>query len=150
MGVEAIFHCGFDLNIPNCWLCWAFFHVLIDYLHSFFREMSIQTICPFLNWVFILLLSCKSFSYILVTNPLSDVWVITMFFIFVGYVHFVDNVLWSTKVLNFDQAWGWCTGMTQREGLRREEGGGRRVQDGEHRYTCGGFISIFGKTNTIL
>ena len=30
------------------------------------------------------------------------------------------------------------------------EGGGRRVQDGEHTYTCGGFISIFGKTNTIL
>ena len=30
------------------------------------------------------------------------------------------------------------------------EGGGRRVQDGEHRYTCGGFILIFGKTNTIL
>ena len=29
------------------------------------------------------------------------------------------------------------------------EGGGRRVQDGEH-MTCGGFISIFGKTNTIL
>ena len=30
------------------------------------------------------------------------------------------------------------------------EGGGRRVQDGEHRYTCGGFILIFGKTDTIL
>ena len=30
------------------------------------------------------------------------------------------------------------------------EGGGRRVQDGKHMYTCGGFISIFGKTNTIL
>ena len=30
------------------------------------------------------------------------------------------------------------------------EGGGRRVQDGEHIYTCGGFILIFGKTNTIL
>jgi len=26
------------------------------------------------------------------------------------------------------------------------EGGGRRVQDGEHMYTCGGFILIFGKT----
>ena len=25
-----------------------------------------------------------------------------------------------------------------------------RVQDGEHMYTCGGSISIFGKTNTIL
>ena len=30
------------------------------------------------------------------------------------------------------------------------EGGGRRVQDGEHMYTCGGFILIYGKTNTIL
>ena len=30
------------------------------------------------------------------------------------------------------------------------EGGGRRVQDGERGYTYGGFISIFGKTNTIL
>ena len=31
-----------------------------------------------------------------------------------------------------------------------EEGGGRRVQDGEHMYTCGRFILIFGKTNTIM
>ena len=30
------------------------------------------------------------------------------------------------------------------------EGGGRRVQDGEHMHTCGGFILIFGKTNTIM
>ena len=30
------------------------------------------------------------------------------------------------------------------------EGGGRRVQDGERGYTCGGFILIFGKTNTIM
>ena len=30
------------------------------------------------------------------------------------------------------------------------EGGGRRVQDGEHMYTCGGFILIFGKTNTYI
>ena len=29
------------------------------------------------------------------------------------------------------------------------EGGGRRVQDGEHMYTCGGFISIFVKTNIV-
>ena len=25
-----------------------------------------------------------------------------------------------------------------------------RVQDGEHMYTCDGFILIFGKTNTIM
>ena len=30
------------------------------------------------------------------------------------------------------------------------EGGGRRVQDGEHMYTCGRFILIYGKTNTLL
>ena len=30
------------------------------------------------------------------------------------------------------------------------EGGGRRVQDGEHMYTCGGLILIFGKTNTVM
>ena len=30
------------------------------------------------------------------------------------------------------------------------EGGGRRVQDGEHMYTCGGLILIFGKSNTVM
>ena len=30
------------------------------------------------------------------------------------------------------------------------EGGGRRVRDGEHMYTCGRFILIFGKTNKIM
>ena len=30
------------------------------------------------------------------------------------------------------------------------EGGWRRAQEGDHGYTCGGFISMFGKTNTIL
>ena len=30
------------------------------------------------------------------------------------------------------------------------EGGGRRVQDGEHMYTCGRSILIFGKTNTVM
>ena len=30
------------------------------------------------------------------------------------------------------------------------QGGGRGVQDGEHMYTCGGFMLMYGKTNTIL
>ena len=30
------------------------------------------------------------------------------------------------------------------------EGGGRKVQHGEHVYTCGGFMLIYGKTNKIL
>ena len=37
---------------------------------------------------------------------------------------------------------------TQRDGMGREEGGGFRIR--EHMYTCGGFILIYGKTNTIL
>ena len=35
------------------------------------------------------------------------------------------------------------------EGWYRE-GEGRGVQDGEHVYTCGGFMLMYGKTNTIL
>ena len=35
------------------------------------------------------------------------------------------------------------------EGWYGEEGG-RGVQDGEHMYTRGGFMLIYGKTNTIL
>ena len=45
-------------------------------------------------------------------------------------------------------AWGWCTGMTQRDGTGRVEKGG--VQDGEHVYTRCGFMLMYGKTNTIL
>ena len=30
------------------------------------------------------------------------------------------------------------------------EGGGRGIQDGEYMYTCGGFMSMYDKTNTIL
>ena len=29
------------------------------------------------------------------------------------------------------------------------EGGGRGVQDGEHMYSCGRFMSMYGKNNTI-
>ena len=30
------------------------------------------------------------------------------------------------------------------------DGGGRQVQDGEHMYTRGGVMLMYGKTNTIL
>ena len=41
--------------------------------------------------------------------------------------------------VNWDDPEGWYG-----------EGGGRRVQNGEHVYSCGGFMLIYGKTNTIL
>ena len=43
-------------------------------------------------------------------------------------------------------AWGWCNGMTQRDGMGREEGGGFRMGN-----MCIPVAdSIYGKTNTIL
>ena len=45
-----------------------------------------------------------------------------------------------------------CVGLVHCDGPEgwNGEGGGRRVQDGEHMYTCGGLILIFGKANTIM
>jgi len=39
-----------------------------------------------------------------------------------------------------------CLGLVHWDGPEGwyGEGGGRRVRDGEHMYTCGGFILIFG------
>ena len=45
----------------------------------------------------------------------------------------------SLGLVHWDDPEGW-----------NGEGGGRRVQDGEHMYTYGGFILIFGKTNTVM
>ena len=51
-------------------------------------------------------------------------------------------------------ALSWTVYKFRELGRRTEgwygEGGGRRVQDGEHMYACGGFIWIYGRTNTIL
>ena len=44
-----------------------------------------------------------------------------------------------SRLLYWDDPEGWY-----------EEGGRRGVQDGEHMYTRGGFMSMYGKTNKIL
>ena len=44
-----------------------------------------------------------------------------------------------SELVHWDDPEGW-------DGER----GKRGVQDGEHMYTCGGFMSMYGKTNTIL
>ena len=49
------------------------------------------------------------------------------------------GMLQSLGLVHWDDPEGW-----------NGEGGGRRVQDGEHMYTCGGFILIFGKSNTVM
>ena len=49
---------------------------------------------------------------------------------------------------SIQDAWGWCTGMTQRDDTGREVGGG--VQDREHVYARGRFMLMCGRTNKIL
>ena len=45
----------------------------------------------------------------------------------------------SSGLVHWDDPEGW-----------EREGGVRGVQDREHMYTCGRFMSMYGKTNTIL
>ena len=62
------------------------------------------------------------------------------------------NIMYETSCQSRFNARYWMLGagaLGQPRGMEWE-GGGRRVQDGEHMYTCGVFILIFGKTNTIL
>ena len=42
-----------------------------------------------------------------------------------------------------------CSGLVHWDGLEGwdREGGGRRFQDGEHMYTHGGFMSMYGKNH---
>ena len=46
----------------------------------------------------------------------------------------------------------WCSGLVHWDDPKGwdGEGGGREVQNGEHMYTHGGFMLMYGKTNTIL
>ena len=56
-----------------------------------------------------------------------------------GFLPTVVDIIVILGLVHWDDPEGWYG-----------EGGGRRVQDGERMYTCGGFILIFGKTNTIM
>ena len=58
---------------------------------------------------------------------------------------------WLNQIQS-DLRWSGCLGLVHWDDPEGGygEGGGRRVQDADHGYTCGGFISMFGKTNTIL
>ena len=50
-----------------------------------------------------------------------------------------DKYEFALKLVHWDDPEGW-------DG----EGGGRGVQDGEHTYNHGGFMSMYGNTNTTL
>ena len=60
------------------------------------------------------------------------------------------NIIYETSRQSRFDAQYWMLGAGALGRPRGMIWGGRRVQDGEHMYTCGGFILIYGKTNTIL
>ena len=86
-------HC-IDLHLYYDQWYWASFHVLISHMYIFFGEMSIQILCPFFSCL--LLSSCKTFLYILDTNPLSDIWPI----LWLSF-HFLDGILLKHKHFYF-------------------------------------------------
>ena len=62
------------------------------------------------------------------------------------------NIMYETSCQSRFDAQYWMLGaaaLGHPEGWY-EEGGGRRVQDGEHVYTYGRFMLMYDKTNTIL
>ena len=71
---DLVSHYGFsDSSLTTSGGVHLPFDVLIGHLYIFFGEMSVQILCPFLNWATVfLLLSCNYSLYILDTSPLSD------------------------------------------------------------------------------
>ena len=61
------------------------------------------------------------------------------------------NIIYETSRQSRFDAGYWRLGAGALGQPRRMVwgGGGRRIQNGEHMYTCGGFMLIYGKTNTI-
>ena len=67
-------HCGFNLHLSNGWLCSASFHMSLGPLYVLLGEVSVQVICPFLNWIVCLPgRSHVNSLYILEIKPLSEV-----------------------------------------------------------------------------
>ena len=60
------------------------------------------------------------------------------------------TIMYETSRQSRFDAWYWMLGAGALGRSRGMVWGGRRVQDGEHMYTCGRFILIYGKINTML
>ena len=58
-------HCGFNLHLSDGYRCWATFYMSLSPLYVFLGEVSVQVLCPFLNWIVCLraVESCEFFIY---------------------------------------------------------------------------------------
>ena len=72
--------------------------MFIDHLTVFFGEMSLQVLCPFLNWVVSLSLSFRNSPYIL------DIMIFKHSFPFCGMTfYFVESVVLQKILKNFNE-----------------------------------------------
>ena len=69
-----------------------------------------------------------------------------------GEMIYMYNIIYETNRQSKFDAWYKMLGAVALGRPRGMESGGwnEGVQDGEHVYTCGGFMLMYGKTNTIL
>ena len=75
----------------------------VGHLYVFFGEMSTQVFCPFFDWVgFFLILSCKSYLYILEIKHLSVASFETIFSHSVGFLGFFYDFLYCAKACKCD------------------------------------------------
>ena len=98
----------FWYDFPNDQLFEHFFmHVLIFHSYIFFREMSIQALCPFLNSIlFFFADDFRSSLYTLVINLFSGIW--KYVFSFFGLLFYSDNTLWMQKIKKFHEVQFVC------------------------------------------
>ena len=87
-------------------------------------------------WIYIFCSGRRILYHWLPRTPIHRVWKIHLisrtnfFYKMKGYsrwsIIIFHNVIWNIKLI---QAWAWCTGMTQRDGMRREVGGVFRIEN---------------------
>ena len=102
---ELISHCSFDLHFSNNMCCWASFCVLFGSLYAIVREMSIQIICSFSDWVVFcvfLIFFYMSYLYVLKINLLSIDLLINVFSHSVGFLFiFYGSLISPFKFISF-------------------------------------------------
>ena len=98
---KVISYSSFDVHLPKSYWDWAYFLISVGHFHVFLGEvsvMSVQVLCPFLNWI-VCLLSYMSSLYILDINPLFELLFTNIFSHLIGCLFVLLVVSFAVKKL---------------------------------------------------